>query len=64
MEYPVCKHCGSRNVTTDAVLKWHLGRQCWATETLLPNADCQECGGQTTLEWRDTNEYVENQSTI
>lgn len=45
-----CSHCGSANVTTDAVTRWNDTTQVWEISCLFDNSDCDDCGGETRLE--------------
>jgi len=46
----VCETCGSVNVSHDALASWCEGAQEWEIRCILDNADCDDCGGETTLE--------------
>lgn len=54
-----CATCGSRNVTNDAIAKWNDVAQEWEILTLLQNADCEDCGGETTIEEQPLDEPPE-----
>lgn len=45
----VCSHCGSTEVTRDAICRWSEEDQQWEVSTLLDNTDCCECGGETRI---------------
>jgi Zn finger protein HypA/HybF involved in hydrogenase expression len=45
----VCKHCGSDNVSVDAIMRWDVDAQQWTLAALLDNSDCDDCGGETTI---------------
>jgi len=44
----VCKECGSRNVTADAVARWDAARQEWELSTELDNRTCEDCSADGT----------------
>lgn len=46
----VCAHCGSENVTHDALATWNSDDGLWEIITTLDNADCNRCGGECTIE--------------
>lgn len=46
---PTCRHCGSREVTRDAVVRWCGEKQDWEVSGVFDNADCDHCGGETKL---------------
>lgn len=46
----VCSHCGSTNVTHDALVRWSEEDQRWEIASVLDNADCDECGDETHIE--------------
>lgn len=53
---PVCRYCGSDDITVDMPARWHFADQKWTTE----GADrydkteyCGECQAETRLEWID-----------
>jgi hypothetical protein len=48
-----CRECGSRNVTRDASVSWNLSGQNWEVAAIFDNADCNDCGGETSLDERD-----------
>lgn len=40
----VCGHCGSENITRDALARWCVQSQAWEVSNPLDNADCEDCG--------------------
>jgi hypothetical protein len=46
----VCKKCGSDEVVRNADVAWSIEYQCWEIKAIFDNADCEVCGGETTLE--------------
>jgi hypothetical protein len=49
---PICGHCGSKQVLTDAWAVWSVERQDWEVKATFDNAWCEECNGeQRYLEW-------------
>ena len=48
---PLCKYCGSSNVTRDAEASWDVHKQEWVLAAVQDQAYCPECddGGETTL---------------
>ena len=53
-EYPVCSHCGSKDVRADAYAAWNKDTQRWeiAGDVFDKGAVCEPCGGETNLKWR------------
>lgn len=45
-----CRHCGSENVSRDAIARWSVTDQRWEISDVLDNADCDDCGGETSLD--------------
>jgi hypothetical protein len=46
----VCAHCGSENVTHDALARWDTETQEWSISSTLDNSDCDRCGNECTVE--------------
>lgn len=46
----VCRSCGSTNVTRDALASWDEEAQRWELIDTLDNADCNDCGGECSLD--------------
>jgi hypothetical protein len=44
-----CATCGSRNVRRNADVVWNIGSQCWEIVAIYDSADCEDCGGETSL---------------
>ena len=44
-----CGTCGSANVRRDASVEWNVAQQCWQIVSIYDNADCEDCGGETTI---------------
>lgn len=53
---PVCSTCGSEEVRRDAYASWNTKTQEWELITTFDNTDCEQCGGQCSLEWINHNE--------
>jgi hypothetical protein len=49
---PTCRHCGSENVRADAYAAWSVDSQQWEIVTIFENTDCEDCGGETSLDWK------------
>lgn len=45
----VCSTCGSDDVSRDALAVWSVVDQQWELRTELDNANCERCGGETSL---------------
>lgn len=41
-----CSHCGSQNVTADALARWDVERQQWEASAILDNGNCDDCGAE------------------
>lgn len=48
---PVCSRCGSADVRADAYASWSDEKQEWELVSTFDNSDCQDCGGECSLEW-------------
>lgn len=46
----VCETCRGENVTQDALAHWCEESQEWELSSLLDNADCDDCGGETNID--------------
>ena len=44
-----CETCGSENVRRDASVEWNSELQTWEVVVVYDAADCEDCGGETTL---------------
>ncbi len=44
-----CATCGSDDVRRDASVTWDTELQMWEIVTVFDNADCEKCGGETSL---------------
>lgn len=44
-----CATCGSENVRRDASVEWNSELQMWEIVTVYDNADCEDCGVETSL---------------
>ena len=53
----ICRKCGSRNITRDAIVQWDEFHQKWDLVTIYDNGDCHDCGasGNNIVEWIDEN---------
>lgn len=47
-----CKRCGSTNVFHDACAVWSVAKQEWILATVYDNSDCEDCAGETVIEYR------------
>lgn len=50
MEGRKCSHCGSTDVTHDALVRWSNAAQEWLISSTLDNSDCEDCGGETSVQ--------------
>jgi hypothetical protein len=48
---PICTECGSADVRADAYAEWDAENQCWSLVTTFDNTDCENCGGECSIEW-------------
>lgn len=53
---PVCTECGSQDVWVDASASWDMDAQRWVLEQAYQQAYCDECDGETSLDWMDEEE--------
>ncbi len=44
-----CATCNSQDVRRDASVEWNTELQMWEIVTVYDNADCEDCGGETSL---------------
>lgn len=44
-----CATCGSQNIRRDASVTWDTELQMWEVVTVFDVADCDDCGGETSL---------------
>jgi len=63
MKIARCKHCGSSDVTQDALAAWEEDAQQWRVTSVLDNSDCNACGGEDCVELV-TPEHFEVQQLI
>ena len=52
----VCRHCGSENVSVDAVARWSVDAQRWEISGLFDISDCDDCGSKTDVIDKDLGE--------
>jgi hypothetical protein len=53
-QIPVCSHCRSESIKADACAVWDPETQQWElSETFDKGACCQECDGETRIDWRE-----------
>jgi len=45
-----CSHCGSTNVTHDALVRWSDAEQDWQNSSTLDGNDCDDCGNDKCVE--------------
>lgn len=55
--YPVCDHCGSKNVVRDAWTKWNSATREWMLKALFDEFACDKCGESNTPIWRLDEEF-------
>jgi hypothetical protein len=49
---PICSHCKSDDVLVDAWAVWDEKGQKWELQTTFDKpAHCNECDGETSIEW-------------
>jgi hypothetical protein len=44
-----CATCGGQNIRRDASVAWDPELQMWEIVTIYDVADCDDCGGETSL---------------
>jgi ribosomal protein L37AE/L43A len=50
----VCSYCGSENVKADAYAVWNTDTQQWeVSATFDKGAYCDECDGETRINWKE-----------
>ena len=54
----LCAHCGSDDVRRDAWAVWSVEAQSWVLEVAYDDAQCGDCGGETTIEETSIAEAV------
>lgn len=54
-QVPICTECGSADIRSDAYARWSVERQEWELVTTFDNTDCENCGGECSIEWVDTD---------
>ena len=52
-EKPICTYCGSDDVSRDAYAKWDIDTQEWEIITTFDSYYCEDCDGETSIEWKD-----------
>jgi ribosomal protein S27AE len=57
---PICSHCGSDDVTADALTRWNPNTDAWEVSNVLDNSDCEQCGGECNLIWVDADDEDKN----
>lgn len=51
-EYPVCKTCGSEEVSKDALASYNKELEKWELVTTYDKPNfCEKCDGETSLKW-------------
>ena len=53
IRHPTCEQCGTTNINVDAFAFWNHQKQIWDLLTTLDTANCEECGGECTIEWKE-----------
>ncbi len=49
---PTCSECGSDDILNDAYAEWDNDGQSWILQQVFDKgAICQDCGGETSLDW-------------
>lgn len=46
---PVCKACGSDNVSVDAGCRWSSDASAWVVASIYDDAHCDDCGDECEL---------------
>ena len=46
----VCAHCGSKNVSCDATVRWSYESQAWEVSDVLDGDYCDDCEGECRVE--------------
>jgi hypothetical protein len=58
----VCAHCGSEDITYDALVCWDVDLQDWTFSTLLDAGACENCGAELWEKDIRDEEIVEDQA--
>ncbi len=59
MKHATCSHCGGTNVVADAYAYWDAETQQWELDqTFAKGAHCDDCDGETRIEFKETEEGV------
>jgi hypothetical protein len=56
---PVCSECSSDAVLSDAWASWNSEEQKWELSSTFDAAHCEDCDGETSLEWVDVEEEAQ-----
>ena len=52
---PLCNHCGSQDVISEAFIQWNVRLQKWMIlEQVDGNSCCNNCGKDCEIKWRLT----------
>ena len=49
--YPICRSCGSENITRNAQASWSMSQQHWQLKTVSDDFACVNCGENTAPGW-------------
>jgi len=55
--FPVCGHCGAKNVVRDAWAEWNGPTWGWALKTVFDEFACDQCGEGTSPVWKLDKEF-------
>ena len=55
--YPVCGHCGDKNVVRDAWAEWNGLAREWVLKTVFDEFACDQCGENTSPVWKLDKEF-------
>ena len=51
---PVCNHCGSEDVSADAIARWDDENQDWKLIDVYDKGyACDQCGGECRIDWKE-----------
>lgn len=58
-EKPVCKYCGSDDVSVDAAAHWNQETQEWELTSTFASGNCSHCGSEIKyLDWIEINDKI------
>lgn len=53
---PHCSYCGSTEIYADASTQWDNDLQDWVMTSTYDNTDCGTCGGECSIDWKESKE--------